>query len=159
MWSEKEGTKGNWYRNKQDMVKKEECVKTVSKMWVWTAESALRSSGLLGSYLPPPAFSITTKESAHGLSRLNSHYGCHSFLFYKVVSLILTPLVMLYRRLKLHPMIVSTWDNSQTALFDFATSPCRKARASVPLGALRNQTTFIKITKVRSKPGNKSKVS
>lgn len=34
MWSEKEGTKGNWYRNrsKKDMVKKEGCVKTVSKM-------------------------------------------------------------------------------------------------------------------------------
>ena len=117
MWSEKEGTKGNWYRNrnKQDMVKKEECVKTVSKMWVWTAEAALQSTGLLGSYLPPPAFSITAKESTHGLSRLNSHYSCHSFLFYKVVSSTLTSLVMLYRRLKLHPVIVSTWDNSQTA--------------------------------------------
>ena len=55
MWSEKEGTKGNLCRNrnKQDMVKKEECVKTVSKMWVWTAEAGLQSKGLLGSYLPP----------------------------------------------------------------------------------------------------------
>lgn len=32
---------------------KEECVKTVSKMWVWTAEAALQGTGLLGSYLPP----------------------------------------------------------------------------------------------------------
>ena len=48
-------TKGNLCRNrnKQDMVKKEECVKTVSKMWVWTAEAGLQSKGLLGSYLPP----------------------------------------------------------------------------------------------------------
>ena len=97
------------------MVKKEERVKTVSKMWVWMAEATLQSTGLLGYYLSPPAFSITTKERTHGLSRLNSHYGCHSFLFYKVVSSTLTSLVMLYRRLKLHPVIVSTWDNSQTA--------------------------------------------
>lgn len=65
MWSEKEGTKGNSYRNrnKQDMVKKEECVKTVSNMWVWTAESALQSRDSWGPiYRPQPSPSLQKKS-------------------------------------------------------------------------------------------------
>lgn len=133
----------------------QDCIKNVG-VDSWSCTAGYGTPGVL---FTAPAFSTTTKERPHGLSRLNSHYGCHGFLFYKVVSSILTSLVMLYRRLRLHPLIVSAWDNSQTAPFGFATSPCRKARASFTLGALRNQTTFINITKVRSKPGNKSKVS
>ena len=159
MWSEKEGTKGNSCRNrnKQDMVMKEECVKTVSKMWVWTAEAALQGTGLLGSYLLPRPSPLQKKGPTASPGWIHI-----------MVAMVSSSIKWFHRYWHLwwcftgdwlHPLIVSAWDNSQTASFGFATSPCRKARASFTLGALRNQTTFIKITKVRSKPGNKSKVS
>lgn len=121
-----------------------------------------QSKDLLGPLCRPwPSGSIQKKArhrlgSRHqGHSRLKPLHGCHSFVFYKVVLVILTPLVTPNLRLKNMPCCSKSprrFTNSLLCFFGLSAPVC-KARTSFTAGALGNQMTFIEIMKSEANLG------